>query len=258
MSSIPMAFIWRRLQSLMGLFLVFFLMEHMLTNSQAALFVGDDGKGFIQGVNLIHSLPYLPAIEIGFLLLPFLIHVVWGIQYLKTSRQNSSGGNGTRPSLGGYLRNHFYTWQRITSYFLILAVGAHVLQMRFMRYPEHTEEGTFKVEITQDEGLQSVAQRLDATVEGDHVIAKDIGTAILFTVRDVMKDPLMMVGYTLLVIFGIYHGFNGLWTFMITWGVNLTPTSQNLFRKLTTGLMLLFGFLGLIAVYGTYWINLRQ
>ena len=44
---IPRAFIWRRLHSLMGLWLVLFLGEHLLTNSQAALWLGDNGKGFV-------------------------------------------------------------------------------------------------------------------------------------------------------------------------------------------------------------------
>lgn len=36
---LPSAFIWRRAHSLTGLWLVLFLIEHLLTNSQAALFL---------------------------------------------------------------------------------------------------------------------------------------------------------------------------------------------------------------------------
>jgi succinate dehydrogenase / fumarate reductase cytochrome b subunit len=264
MSSVPRAFFWRRVHSLVGLALVLFLCEHLLTNSQAALFVGDDGKGFIHGVNFIHSLPYLPVIEILILLVPFIIHILWGIKYLRTSKLNSSPTDGSKPSLGSYARNQLYTWQRITSWLLIIGISAHVLQMRFLRYPEHTSQGgvqTYRVHVSDDDGLRPVAKRVNARVEeGEQltITSQDIGTSILFTVRDVMKDPFMMAAYTLLVLLAVFHAFNGLWTFFITWGVNLTPTSQNLFRRVTLSLTLLMGFLGLVSIYGTYWINLRH
>ena len=59
-STLPSAFIWRRVHSLMGLWLVLFLMEHLLTNSQAALLLGDNGKMFVQMVNGLHNLPFFP------------------------------------------------------------------------------------------------------------------------------------------------------------------------------------------------------
>lgn len=65
-AAIPKAFIWRRLHSLMGLWLVLFLIEHLLTNSQAALWLGDNGRGFVNMVNAIHNLPYLEVIELTF------------------------------------------------------------------------------------------------------------------------------------------------------------------------------------------------
>src|SRR5690606_24595456 len=82
-------------------------------------------------------------------------------------------------------------------------------------------------------------------------IAPDFGTATLLVVRETFKMPLMLVLYTLFVLAAVFHAFNGLWTFMISWGVTLTPRSQTLMRTLSTALMLLFGFLGLAAIWGT-------
>ena len=61
---LPRAFIWRRLHSLAGLWLVIYIIDHLLINSQAALLLGNDGRGFIHSVNAIHNLPYLSVIEI--------------------------------------------------------------------------------------------------------------------------------------------------------------------------------------------------
>src|SRR5262245_57987829 len=100
--AIPRPFIERRLHSLAGLFIVIYLIEHLLVNSQAALLFGEDGKKFIEGVNWIHNLPYLPVIEITLIGLPLVLHSYWGIFYLWTSQQNSYGDPGTKPYLPDY------------------------------------------------------------------------------------------------------------------------------------------------------------
>lgn len=309
---IPRAFIWRRAHSLTGLWLVLFLMEHLLTNSQAALWVGEDGSGFVRAVNSIKGLPYLQAIEIFLLGVPLLVHGLWGIQYLMTAKYNSFNTNGSSPSLPQYPRNRAFTWQRITSWVLLFGIAAHVVQMRFIEYPSSAKVGTqqfYMVRIRQDEGLAPLSKRLGFTLynqqqikveklrillqstppiqsqapqdllsaqktqeeknwleavekwslhENEAVaIAPSFGVAELLMVRDTFKNPLMILLYTGLVLAACFHGFNGLWTFMITWGVTLTSRSQQLMRSLATGLMVLIAFLGLAAIWGTYWINLR-
>ena len=63
-AEISSTFIWRRVHSLMGFWLVLYLILHLLTNSQAALWIGDDGNGFVRMVNSLESLPYLQVVEI--------------------------------------------------------------------------------------------------------------------------------------------------------------------------------------------------
>ena len=160
--ALPSAFISRKLHSLMGLWLVLFIIEHLLTNSQAALFFGDDGKGFINGVNLIHSLPYLPLIEIFLLGVPILYHAVWGIKYLLTSLPNSGKSDGSTPSLPSSKNQHF-TWQRATSWVLLFGILFHVIQMRFLHYPEESSlNGSphYTVRLSFDEGLYTLCDRL--------------------------------------------------------------------------------------------------
>ncbi len=335
------AFFWRRLHSLSGFFLVIFLIEHFLTNSEAALFIGEDGHGFVKMVNLIHSLPYLPFIEVFLLGVPIIIHAAWGIKYIFTGEFNSIPGRGNKPTLTGYARNHAYTWQRITSWILLVGIIFHVIQMRFLNYPEEVSNGTEKHYTEKpymawqrlDDGLYSVAKRLKVDLydevrieeikhdldklldknkdliaankrrmsrngmwpssrahaydpikahhirtledikvrkewlaalirkpikEGEVIAAApDFGVATLLIVRETFKRPLMIGLYTVFVLAAVFHAFNGLWTCLITWGVTLTQRSQTLARFGTVGLMLLVGFLGLIAVWGTYWLNLK-
>jgi succinate dehydrogenase / fumarate reductase cytochrome b subunit len=313
-SAIPRAFVWRRVHSLLGLWLVLFLIEHLLVNSQAALFVGDNGIGFVHAVNSIKDLPYLPVIEIVFLAIPFLMHGLWGVKYLLTGESNSLPSDGSSIALPQFARNHAYTWQRVTSWILLFAITGHVIHMRFIQYPDSAHRGTDYFYISRlhlDNGLYTLSKRLGFEVydqqqvhqmenqllkeiallpdngeDSEHRIAAQqkheseawlaalqrqqlqpnqvlaistsFGIAELLMVRDAFKDPVVGLLYTGLVLASCFHAFNGLWTFLITWGVSLTAASQRMTRRLSTGLMLLIGFLGLTAIWGTYWFNLKQ
>lgn len=160
----PRAFILKRLHSLAGLWLVVYLIMHLLTNSQAALLIGDDGSGFIHSVNSIHELPYLPVIEITLLAIPILIHAFWGIQYIFTAKYNSFGNTGMTPYLPEYPRNHAYTWQRITSWLLVVGILAHVIHMRFIEYPNSARidgQHAYMMRVSLDDGLYTLAKRLN-------------------------------------------------------------------------------------------------
>lgn len=282
-TAIPSAFIWKRLHSLSGLFLALYLFEHLLINSQAALLFGDDGSGFVEAVNAIHQLPYLPVIEIGLLGFPILLHGILGVQYLFTGVSNSGKSDGTTPSLP-YGRNKAYTWQRITSWILLFGIVFHVIHMRIVEYPTAAKEGNkhfYLVRLDADTGLASVADRLDvklytqaqipkkspwsAALEGNPLgsgevmaVAPTFGMAELLMVRETFKMPVMMAIYTVFVLAACFHGFNGLWTFMISWGINLTPRSQRRMLGFCIFLMCLVAFFGLATIWGTYWINLKQ
>jgi succinate dehydrogenase / fumarate reductase cytochrome b subunit len=254
-------------------------------NSQAALFLGEDGRGFIEAVNAIHQLPYLPFIEAGLLGVPIIIHAIYGIRYLQTAQSNSSVSDGTTPSLPEYSRNRAYSWQRLTSWFLLFALAFHIIHMRFIQYPDTAHDSlmqpSYMVRVYEDPGLRSVAKRLDVKIytkeelgttspwatalekkplqQGEVVaVTPFFGTAELFMVRETFKMPIMIAFYTIFVLAACYHAFNGLWTFMISWGITLTQRSQRLMLGFSNFLMVLVAFFGLAAIWGTYWFNLKQ
>lgn len=326
---LPRYFVWRRLHSLTGLWLVIFLFEHLITNSQAALLLGDSGKGFIRMVNLIHDLPYLTVIEVGLLGIPILIHGFWGVRYALTSRFNSRKTDGSKPHLK-YARNKSFTWQRITSWILVVLLTLHIVKFRFTDYPHSVNTGArnpaYLVQVSMDPGLYTVAQRLGVTLYDQKALdglkmqleenlnqqallgaARDLrsqdneryssqeatiletaqtyeekrrfiekiisfhlqkgevvasspsfGTASLLNVRNTFKSPLWVGVYTLFVLSAVFHAFNGLWTSMLTWGWVIKATAQTRARKIAITLMLAIGFLGLAAVWGTYFLNLKS
>lgn len=291
-------FIWRRVHSLMGFWLVLYLIEHLLVNSQAALWIGDDGSGFVRMVNSLESLPYLQVIETIFIGIPLAVHAVWGVRRALSARTNSRPSDGSVPSLR-YGRNRAFTWQRLASWILLVGIVGHVLQMRFLERPTKAVlnyEEQFFVKLNWDEGLSTLAPRLHvalytpeqiedlhqpkvpkngmqkseeekkwlATLSSYHLkdqqvvaAASNPGTAFLLMVRDTFKNPLMAVLYTIFVLAAAFHAFNGFWTFLITWGAMLSYRSQKAMMPVSFLGILLLAFLGLAAIWGSYWVNLR-
>lgn len=311
--SIPKAFIKRRLHSLLGFWLVIYLIEHLVTNSQAALWIGEDGHGFIRMVNFLQHLPYLQVVEVVLLGIPILFHALLGIQYLFTSKSNAKTTDGSSPSLKEYGRNRAYTWQRITSWVLLLGILFHVVQMRFLNKPKEIlleNQSKSLTVLSADPGLYTLCARLqvelfskaqivslpkepsldsskevadpfiqssleeqrkkqyatwiqtmqDFSLQVGQLVAlcPDVGTALLLATRDVFKSPWMAFFYTLFVGAALFHAFNGLWTFLISWGAILSVRSQAKALNVCIVLMGLLGFLGLAAIWGSYWINLRH
>jgi succinate dehydrogenase / fumarate reductase, cytochrome b subunit len=254
-------FLKRRMHSLLGVWLSIFLLEHLFTNSQAALYFQDRGSSFIKAVNQIHEVPYLIVVEIVFLAFPFILHGIWGIYYLWSSKQNSFTLSKKEVSLPMYKRNRAYTWQRVTAIILVPAILLHVYYMRFHRYPLE-EEGigskAYVVKVYEDKALPKVLENLNGKVlsqeNGEVKVAlPSFGAATFLNVRDTFKSPALVLLYSIFVAAATFHGFNGLWTFLISWGITLSEKAQNYAKVVTNFLMGLVIFFGLFSIWGTYW-----
>jgi succinate dehydrogenase / fumarate reductase cytochrome b subunit len=225
-----------------------------------------------------------------------------------------------------YGRNHAFTWQRLTSWILLIGIILHVAKFRFIDYPDSLNQGEnsyYFIPVSVDKGLYTVAARLGVHLydqdrvteqrkeiedrQGEQAllsvgrtlpetkafdaqqqmilisgqsykqklqwvemlekqkigpgqavaVAKDFGTASVLAVRDTFKHPIYVALYTIFVLAACFHGFNGLWTFCITWGVVLRVAAQQRILRWAWGLMILVAFLGLASIWGTYWLNLK-
>jgi succinate dehydrogenase / fumarate reductase cytochrome b subunit len=290
----------------MGLALVVYLIEHLVVNSQATLWLGDHGKGFVQLVNLIHSVPYLQVVEIVFIAVPLVLHGYWGVKRALSARSLPLRSDGSRPSLGFYSRHLAFRLQRISSWILLVGVVLHVLQMRFWHRPTEVEIGAKKwylTKISSDVGLSTLSDevgfylcldpkegrcpaplpassRISGSIEELRdrqqsewtlalegytlqpyevlAVSPSPGVAFLLMVRDTFKQPLYTVAYTLFVLAAAYHASNGLWTFLLTWGYLLSFAGQRRMGPIVWIGCSLLGFLGLVSIWGSYWLNLRS
>ncbi|CAM0116792.1 succinate dehydrogenase [Rhabdochlamydiaceae symbiont of Dictyostelium giganteum] len=324
-SVVPLPFILRRIHSLLGLWLVIFLIEHLLVNSQLALFFGEKETGFIHLVNTIHALPYLPFIEWTLIGVPLIAHGLWGLHYLAGSYLRGGRSDGSRPLIPSNGRNRAYYWQRIAS--LILGVGLilHVGKFRFLTYPASLHQGSANYyaitvpadpklyflaeeigvklfspsqieelkatllsenskrhleevvktyppdssdssilissvrELENNQNTQELISFLEAQKQAPHelvALGSQMGQVTLLSVRETFKTIFTAICYTAFVLAACFHAFNGLWTFLITWGVILKVSAQKMALIVTWSLMGTITLLGMMAIWGTYYFNL--
>ena len=160
---------------------------------------------FNTAVAELQEIPYILLIEIGGIFIPLIYHAVYGLVITIEARPN----NLAYP----YPRNWFYLIQRITGVVLFFFIAFHVLNFRFGMIP----------------GLNtiSVAHRPD--------LAFDIVS------REFRMVPIFLV-YVIGITATVWHLANGIWLFLVDWGITIGERSQRVagYACLGFGVVLLF------------------
>jgi succinate dehydrogenase / fumarate reductase cytochrome b subunit len=184
-------FVLRKLHQLTGIMpLGFFLLEHFYTNSKALSAVHGPAD-FNNAVRDLQSIPYILFVEIGGIFIPLIYHAVYGMVITVEARPN----NLHYP----YARNWFYTIQRMTGVILFFFITFHVLNFRFGLIP----------------GLNtlSVADNPD---QAFNIVSGEFHRLSIFIVY--------IVGITATV----WHLANGIWLFLVDWGITIGERAQRL------------------------------
>jgi succinate dehydrogenase/fumarate reductase cytochrome b subunit len=131
--------------------------------------------------------------------------------------------------------------------------------MRFLKEPELNAQGKYEVEVSSDEALYDLTERMGVAIcfaaNGKVILnAPNPGLAMLFMVRDTFKSTFMCVIYSVFLLAAAFHAFNGVWTAMITWGAILSYRSQRAMLPVGWIGALALSLLGLAAIWGSYWI----
>jgi succinate dehydrogenase/fumarate reductase cytochrome b subunit len=149
--------------------------------------------------------------------------------------------------------------------------------MRFIKSPIEVvvnNEKHFVVKVNNDPNLQKLLNKMKAEIivgkefsidyknlsdvisklKEDEIIVmtRQIGQAFLLVVRDTLKNPFMVGLYTIFVLASSFHALNGLWTFLISWGLILSYKSQQISLRICFWVMLFILSLGLISIWGSF------
>ena len=181
-------FVLRKLHQLSGIFPLGIFLLEHFYTNSKALSGSQD---FNNAVRDLQSIPYILFVEIGGIFIPLLYHAIYGLVITVEARPN----NLAYP----YARNWFYLIQRITGVILFFFITFHVLNFRFGLIP----------------GLNtmSVAHHVD---ESFNIVAREFRMVPIFII------------YVIGITATVWHLANGLWLFLVDWGITIGERAQRL------------------------------
>lgn len=192
------SFLNRRLHSLLGVIPVgFFLVEHLYTNYAMTKGV----QAFVEQVEWIWSLPFLPILEILFIFLPLSYHAIYGLYVAYQARNNVTEF--------GTFRNIMFFLQRVTGIITLVYILWHVWQTR----------------------IQLLIHDFTAAELAEHTAA-------------ILHNPLTLTLYIIGLVAAVFHFSNGMWSFLVSWGVTIGPRAQMISTWVWGIVFLVISFMG--------------
>lgn len=181
-------FILRKLHQLTGIMPLGFFLLEHFYTNSKAL---NGAAEFNTAVKDLQSIPYILLVEIGGIFIPLIYHAVYGLVITVEARPN----NLNYP----YPRNWFYTIQRVTGFILFFFITFHVLNFRFGLIPGLN---ALSVATHPEESFQIVA-------------------------REFRMVPIFIV-YVIGITSTVWHLANGVWLFLVDWGITIGERSQKI------------------------------
>jgi len=181
-------FVLRKLHQLTGIMPLGFFLLEHFYTNSKALSGAAD---FNTAVKDLQSIPYILFIEIGGIFIPLIYHAVYGMVITVEARPN----NLHYP----YARNWFYTIQRMTGIILFFFIAFHVLNFRFGLIP----------------GLNTVS------------VAHHPEQSFNIVSGEFRIIPIFIV-YVIGITATVWHLVNGIWLFLVDWGITIGERAQKI------------------------------
>jgi succinate dehydrogenase / fumarate reductase cytochrome b subunit len=181
-------FVLRKLHQLSGIVPLGIFLLEHFYTNSKAL---NGAASFNDAVKDLQSIPYILFVEIGGIFIPLIYHAVYGLVITMEARPN----NLSYP----YPRNWFYLIQRITGVILFFFIAFHVLNFRFGLIP----------------GLNNIS------------VAHQPGQAFDIVSREFHMIPIFLI-YVVGITATVWHLANGIWLFLVDWGIAIGERAQRL------------------------------
>lgn len=205
-------FLLRRLHSLSGIVPVGgFLLFHLFENFRAS----QGAEVYNEAVRAINSMPLVWALEIFVIFLPLYFHAIYGVYIALDAKYNVSNY--------GYGRNWAFVLQRVSGLVTLFWVTYHVFHFRIAK-----AFGAFGPH----EGGTSMS-----------------GLPSFDVVAQAFSHPWIAILYGVGVVAAAYHLCNGVYTFLITWGITIGPKSQRISNIVTNAAFVAVSAMGIAAIF---------
>ena len=148
--------------------------------------------------------------------LPFVLFLEWFIIYLPLMFHAFYGlyiafTAKNNPQRYGTFRNWMFILQRITGVILVVFIAWHIFETRFQKA----------------------------------IGADEVNYDMM---ADILASPLMFAFYVVGVISATFHLANGIWSFLVSWGITQSPASQRISTYVTIGIFLVLSVIGVRAL----------
>ncbi|MEJ8548407.1 succinate dehydrogenase cytochrome b558 subunit [Brevibacillus borstelensis] len=109
-----------------------------------------------------------------------------------------------------HFRNQLFLWQRLTGIITLIFIAWHVFETR---------------------------------------IPKAMGAEVNYDMMaNILSSPVMVVFYAIGILSTVFHFSNGIWSFLVHWGITVGPRSQRIATYVTMGIFVIVSFVGLSAM----------
>lgn len=148
--------------------------------------------------------------------LPFLLFLEFAFIYIPIVFHAIYGvyiAFTAKPNVGrfGKFRNWMFVLQRFTGIFLIIFIAWHVWETRLAK-------AFFGTEVNFD------------------------------MMANIVDNPLMLIFYNIGIVSATFHLANGLWSFCVSWGITVSPRSQQINTYVTMAIFLALSYVGIRAI----------
>ncbi len=203
-------FLLKRLHSLSGIIPVGVFLTVHLTINATILHSGEAYQTAVDGLHLMARVGLLTLVEVAFIFVPILFHAVLGVQIWWTGQMDVAAH-----PYGGNIR---YTLQRIAGLMAFAFILYHLWHVHWLG--AWFGGGSFDPHHAAETAAQALSPWYLRCIYGVGLIA------------------------------AVFHFANGIWTFLITWGITVGPRSQTWVGYACTLFGIALGVAGLASVRG--------
>lgn len=203
-------FLLKRLHSLSGIIPIGAFLTIHLTINATILHGGEAYQTAVDGLHLLARIGLLTAVEVVFIFVPILFHAVLGVQIWLTGRMNVAAH-----PYGGNIR---YTLQRIAGLIALVFIIYHLWHVHWLG--GWFGGGAFDPHHAAETAAAALAPWYLRCIYGIGLLAT------------------------------VFHFANGIWTFLITWGITIGPRSQTWVGCVCTAFGIILALVGLAGLRG--------
>ncbi len=203
------SFLWRRLQSLTGIFPVgAFLLEHFISNAYAT----NGAHAYNEQVRFLTSLPFVIFLEIFFIYIPIAYHAGYGLWVWWRGESNV----GEYPWFGNWM----YSLQRWTGIVALAYIVYHTWTMR----------------------LSTMGYAGGHIIENSQAAAAKVYLTFL-------GHPWVVAFYFVGIIAASWHFAYGIWLFCAKWGIIQGEGARRKMGVVALAIGVVFVVLGVASMY---------